>query len=107
MLVLLAVSEELKHPPRQTHSHTYRIALYSIDKCHCDSRYVGRASQRLQDRIKQHVQQWLRQQLTRPPRSQSHRSSKQNDTKPDYDSAICQHLLENEQCALNYNDQRF
>ena len=23
--------------------------------CHCDSRYVGRTSQRLQDRIKQHV----------------------------------------------------
>ena len=30
-------------------------------KCHCDSRYVGRTSQRLQDRIKQHVPQWLRQ----------------------------------------------
>ena len=27
-------------------------------KCHCDSRYVGRTSQRLQDRIKQHVPQW-------------------------------------------------
>ena len=26
-------------------------------KCHCDSRYVGRTSQRLQDRIKQHVPQ--------------------------------------------------
>ena len=31
-------------------------------KCHCDSRYVRRTSQRLQDRIKQHVPQWLRQQ---------------------------------------------
>ena len=31
-------------------------------KCHCDSRYIERTSQRLQDRIKQHVQQWLRQQ---------------------------------------------
>ena len=38
-------------------------------KCHCDSRYVGRTSQRLQDSIKQHVPQWLRQQLTRPRRS--------------------------------------
>ena len=26
-------------------------------KCHCDSRYVGRTSQRLQDCIKQHVSQ--------------------------------------------------
>ena len=35
-------------------------------KCHCDSWYVGRTSQRLQDRIKQHVSQWFRQQLTSP-----------------------------------------
>ena len=62
------------------------------DKCHCDSRYVGRTSQRLQDRIKQHVPQWLRQQLTRPRRSQPHRSCKRIDTKPDCDSAIGQHL---------------
>ena len=76
-------------------------------KCHCDSRYVGRTSQRLQDRIKQHVPQSLRQQLTRPRRSQPHRSCKRNDTKPYCDSAIDQHLLENDQCALNYDDKRF
>ena len=57
-------------------------------KCHCDSRYVRRTSQRLQDRIKQHVPQWLNQQLTRPRRSQPQRSCKQNDTKPDCDSAM-------------------
>ena len=76
-------------------------------KCHCDSRYVGRTSQRLQDRIKQHVPQWLRQQLTRPRRSQPHRLCKQTDTKPDCDSAIGQHLLDNDRCALNYDDKRF
>ena len=76
-------------------------------KCHCDSRYVGRTSQRLQYRIKQHVPQWLRQQLTRPRRSRPHRSCKQNDTKPDCDSAIGQHLLDNDQCALNYDNKRF
>ena len=76
-------------------------------KCHCDSRYVGRTSQRLQDRIKQHVPQWLRQQLTRPRRSQPHRSCKRKDTKPDCDSVNGQHLLENDQCALNYDDKRF
>ena len=37
-------------------------------KCHCDSWYVGQTSQRLQSRIKQHVPQWLRQQLTHPCR---------------------------------------
>ena len=75
-------------------------------KCHCDSLYVGQTS-RLQDRIKQHVPQWLRQQLTRPRRSQLHISCKQNETKPDCDSATGQHLLENEQCALNYDNKRF
>ena len=76
-------------------------------KCHCDSRHVGRTSQRLQDRIKQHVPQWLRQQFTRLRRSQPRRSCKRNDTKPDCDSDIGQHLLENDQCALNCNNKRF
>ena len=76
-------------------------------KCHCNSRYVGRTSQRLQDRIKQHVPQWLRQQLTHPRRSQPHRSCKRNDTKPDCDSAIGQHLLDNDQCVSNYDKKRF
>ena len=69
-------------------------------KCNCCSRYVKRTSLRLQDRIKQHVSQWLRQQLTGPRRSQPHRSCKRNDTKPDCDTAIGQHLLDNDQCAL-------
>ena len=76
-------------------------------KCHCDSWYVGRTSQWLQDCIKQHVTQWLRQQLTHPRQSLPHRSCKQNDTKPDCDSAIGQHLLDNDQCALNYNNKWF
>ena len=76
-------------------------------KCHCDSRYVGRTFQRLQDHIKQLVPQWLRQQSTRPCRSQPHRSCKRNDTKPDCDSAMGQHLSENEQCALNHDNNRF
>ena len=76
-------------------------------KCHCDSRYVGPTSKRLQDRIKQHVPQWLRQELTSPRRSQPHRSCKRIDTKPDCDSAIGQHLLENDQYALNYDNKRF
>ena len=62
---------------------------------------------RLQDRIKQHVRQWLRQQLTRPRQSQPHRSCKRTDTTPDCGSAIGQHLLDNDQCALNYDNKRF
>ena len=35
------------------------------------------------------------------------RSCKPNDVKPDCDSAIDQHLLDNDQCALNYDNKRF
>ena len=45
-------------------------------KCHCDSRYVGRTSQRLQDRIKQHVPKWLRKQHTGQQRLQPDRACK-------------------------------
>ena len=76
-------------------------------KCHCDSRYAGQTSQRLQDRLKQHVPQWIRQQLTRPHRSQPHRSCKRNNIKSDCNSAIGQHRLDNDQCALNYVNKRF
>ena len=86
---------------------THKSSVIYEYKCHCDSRYVGRTSQRLQDRIKQHVPQWLRQQLTRPRRSQPYRSCKRNNAKPVCDSAIDQHLLENDQCALNYDNKRF
>ena len=86
---------------------TYKSSIIYKHKRHCDSRYVGRISQQLQDRIKQHVPQWLRQQLTRPRRSQLHRSCKRNDTKPNCDSAIVLHLLDNDQCELNYDNKRF
>ena len=76
-------------------------------KCHCDSQYVGQISQRLQDRYKQHVPQWLRQQLTQPHLSQPQKLCKRTDAKPDCDSAIGQHLLNNNQCALNYDNKRF
>ena len=88
-------------------STTHKSSVIYEYKCQCDSRYVGRTSQRQQDRIKQHVPQWLRQQFTRPRRSQPHRSCKRKNIKPDCDSATGQHLLENNQCALNYDNKRF
>ena len=75
-------------------------------KCHCDSRYVGKTAQRLQDRIKQHVQKWLRQR-TAFQRVQPNRACKRKQPTPECDSAIGQHLLENDQCAANHNDDQF
>ena len=75
-------------------------------KCHCDSRYVGRTAQRLQDRIKQHVPKWLRQH-TASQRVQPNRACERKQPTPECDSAIGQHLLENDSCAANYNVDQF
>ena len=72
---------------------TLKSSVVYEHSCHCDSRYVGRTSQRLQDRIKQHVPKWLQQQAKRPTRSQSSRSCKLKRNNPDCDSAVGQHLL--------------
>ena len=53
------------------------------------------------------VPKWLQQQAKRPTRSQPGRSCKLKRNNPDCDSAVGQHLLDNEQCAANYNDKRF
>ena len=67
--------------------------------CRCDCRYVGHTSQRLQDRIKQHIAKAIRNQA-QPDRAlfQSNHTST---------SAIGQHLLINEKCASYYNDNQF
>ena len=64
-------------------------------KCHCDSPYAGRTAQRLQDRIKQLVSKWLRQH-TASQRVQPNRACKRKQLAPECDSAIGQHLLEND-----------
>ena len=67
--------------------------------CYCDCRYIGRTSQRLQDRIKQHIPKAIRNQA-QPDCAlfQSNHTST---------SAIGQHLLNNEKCASYYNDNQF
>ena len=77
--------------------------------CHCDSRYVGRTSQRLQERIKQHVPRQIRNHLSPQDRSNLSRACKNNTTSQiiAHDSAIGQHLLEDPLCANQYNDNKF
>ena len=67
--------------------------------CRCDCRYVGRTSQRLQDRIKQHIPKAIRNQAqTNCDLFQSNYTST---------SAIGQHLLNNKKCASYYDDNQF
>ena len=74
--------------------------------CQCDSGYVGRTTQRLGDRIKQHVPSNIRNK-TAPQREQPPRSCRSRNTVKTSDSAIGQHLLDNPDCAKLYNDDMF
>ena len=76
--------------------------------CHCDSRYVGRTSQRLQQKIKQHVPKTIFQELISQERSTLARSSKpiRSFKAETFFSAIGQHHLQNPTCAREYNDNK-
>ena len=67
---------------------------------------LGRTSQRLQDRIRQHVPKSIRNK-TNQERIQPTRKSKINSSSPNCDSAIGTHLLKHPNCALHYNDDQF
>ena len=88
--------------------------------CRCDSRYVSRTTQRLQERVKLHVPKAIRQKNTftqeqethqsQPTRTQPNRKCKaksKTQFEPESDSAIGQHLLESNQCACSYSESRF
>ena len=75
--------------------------------CRCDCRYVGQTSQKLQDRINQHIPRYIRSDK-RPTKNLPNRECEITSTPSVYcDSAIGQHLLENEECAKHYNDAQF
>ena len=60
--------------------------------CHCDSRYVGKTTQRLLSRVKEHVPVYVRNN-TRPEKIPS--------------SAIGRHLRDNDDCRIHFNNDRF
>ena len=77
--------------------------------CHCDSRYVGRTSQRLQQRIKQHVPKTILQEHISQDRSTlagSCKAIKSFEAETSF-SAVGQHLLQNPTYAREYNDNKF
>ena len=84
----------------------YVPTIFKLDRdlwptyvCRCDCRYIGRTSQRLQDRIKQHIPKAIRNQAqTNCDLSQSNHTCT---------SAIGQHLLNNKKCAAHYDDNQF
>ena len=81
--------------------------------CHCDSWYVGRTSQRLQDRIKQHVPKSIRYGTSSPKRDFPIRKCKYSTKSTTqiqsltHDSAIGLYLLRNPNCAQHNDDSMF
>ena len=75
-------------------------------QCHCDSRYVGRTSQRLEDRIKKQVPKLIRSGIN-ATRTQASRSNKKTAAQPDCGSTIKQHLFKNIESAKNYENTKF
>ena len=77
--------------------------------CHCDSRYVGRTSQRLQDRIKQHGPKSIRYGTSSPKHDLPIRKCKYSTQIQSltHDSAIGLHLLRNPTGAQHYDDSMF
>ena len=88
-------------------SHHHSNVIYQF-LCHCYSRYVGRTSQRLEERIKQHVPRSIANPLASVQRQSLSRSCKTNTRLQQFhESAIGQHLLDNAQCALHYSNKKF
>ena len=87
-------------------SHHHSNVIYQF-VCHCGSRYVGRTSQRLEERIKQHVPRFIANPPASPNRQSLSRSCKDN-TRPQqyHESSIGPHLLYNAQCALHYSNKK-
>ena len=88
-------------------SHHHSNVIYWF-VCHCNSRYVGRMSQHLEERIKQHVPR----SIANPPalpNGQSLSCSCKANIHPQqfHESSISQHLLDNAQCALHYSNKKF
>ena len=75
--------------------------------CHCDTRYIGRTSQRLQDRIRQHVPRFIRTDQILNSRNTSTRFGEFSILVMFGKSSIGQHFLNNLMCVQYYNDKKF
>ena len=72
----------------------------------CEARYVGRTTQRLADRIKQHVATSIRKKSNTERELQPH-LCKNNNAKINCESAIKQHLITNPECAETCTNDNF
>ena len=74
--------------------------------CRCEAWYVGRTTQRLADRIKQHVPTSIKKK-SNSAREHPPCICKNNKAKSNCESAIGQHLIANPECTKTYTDDDF
>ena len=74
--------------------------------CRYEAHYIGRTTQRLADRVKQHVPTRIRKN-SNTAREQPPRPCKNNNSKINCESAIGQHLLTNLESGKTYTDDTF
>ena len=77
---------------------TQNICVVYDFLCRCEAQYIGRTTQRLADRIKQHVPTSISMKNTMI-REQPLFVRKNSNSKMKSDSAIGQHLSKNPECA--------
>ena len=95
-------------PKERIPTHAKSNIIYSFECRQCRSRYVGKTSQRLADRIKQHVPRHVVDSICDEPKKRRGRPPRKRE-KPDddYQSAIACHLASNTDCCENYSDSDF
>ena len=101
---LLSATNKDVLPALQKSDVIYQFSFY------CDSRYVGRTSQRLLGRIKQHVSKSIRSCFSQKrifSARQCNFSTQFNTQSLASDSAIRLHLLQNPACAQHYDNSKF
>ena len=98
--VMLPSAKKDSIPTTQKSCVVYELA------CQCEARYIGRTTQRLADRIKQHVPMNIRKK-SNTVREQPTHLCKNNNSRINCESAIGQHLLTNPECAKTYTDDNF
>ena len=109
--VVFSTNQLLPAPQKDVLPASHKSNVIYQFSCHCDSRYVGRTSQRLQDRIKQHVPKSIRSGISSQKRILPSRDCKSSSPpltqSPASDSSIGTHLLQNPDCAQHYDDNMF
>ena len=82
------------------------IVIYNF-LCHCDSRYVGHSSQQIQDKIRQHVPNFIRSCRILKFHNNFTCFGKSSTPVMFSESTIGQRLSDNLICAKNYSDKEF